>query len=159
MSARSSARNSAWPRFWRAPHPQAQAVLVLFLAHPQVRPHQLVVCNRWMTTLHEHSTPITAAIAEAEPMHERLFSRPPRRPGKLLETIDVAAARVVLGLSDKLPQREPLGVGEDDRPSRAGRGLAGSRAGRPRILERKPREKEETTTTTRASVEPRAPEE
>jgi hypothetical protein len=37
--------------------------------------------------------PITAATAEAEPEHERLFSRPPRRPKVLPKTIDVARVR------------------------------------------------------------------
>jgi hypothetical protein len=37
--------------------------------------------------------PITAAIAEAEPERERLFSRPPRNPAALPKTINVPRMR------------------------------------------------------------------
>jgi hypothetical protein len=40
--------------------------------------------------------PITAAVAEAEPEHERLFNRPPRRPASLPKTIDAERVRATL---------------------------------------------------------------
>jgi hypothetical protein len=39
---------------------------------------------------------ITKAIAEAEPEQERLFNRPPRRPGVLLKTIDTKRVRAAM---------------------------------------------------------------
>jgi hypothetical protein len=79
-------------------------------------------------------------VAEAEPIEDRLFAGIWPRP--------------LRGLSDRLGERDPLGHGEDDRPSRTGRGLA--RPSRPRISERKPAEAEKATTTT-APPAPRTP--